>query len=62
MTLSPRGPGLHVPGFALLLAFNLLILAVSMTTGLKAWIAIAVAPILLMAVYLLRRAARSRTE
>jgi hypothetical protein len=55
----PRRPGLRIPGFALLLALDLVLLAMSLTIGLTAWLAIAVAPILLVATYLVLRDARS---
>ena len=58
MTASERRPGLHIPGFALLLALDAMLLAMSVTIGLTAWFAIAVAPILLVAAYLVRRDAQ----
>ena len=59
LTAWPRRPGLRIPGFALLLALDLVLLAMSLTIGLTAWLAIAVAPILLVATYLVLRDARS---
>jgi hypothetical protein len=44
-----------MPSSTLLLAVNLVVLALSVTTGLRPWLAIALAPVLLVGVYLVRR-------
>jgi len=61
LTASPHGPGLHIPGYALLLVLDLVLLAMGLTGSITPWFAIAVAPILLVATYLvLRHAQRAK--